>query len=95
MTLKKLHDRCDESVDRLFPSLHNESRVLGERRRDFYMDPISARATIVLGVPFFPTWLPVTVAAETASVCPPDVLMDLLDAERDVVVGEPVTDLRD
>ena len=95
MTLEKLHDRCDESVDSVFPSLHNESRVLGERRRNLYMDPITARATIVLGVPFFPAWLAVTVAAETASVCAPDVLMDLFDAEGDVVVGEPVTDLGD
>ena len=59
------------------------------------MDPISARASVVFGVPFFPAWLPVTVAAETASVCFPDVLMDLFDAEGDVVVGKPVTDLGD
>ena len=93
MTLEKLHDRCDKSVDRLFPRLHNEPRVLGERRRDLYMDPISAWASVVFGVPFFPAWFAVTVAAETASVCSPDVLMDFLDAEGDVVVGEPVTDL--
>ena len=95
MTLEKLHDRCDESVDFLFPSLHNESRVLGERRRNLNMDPVSAWAPIVFGVPFFPAWFAVTVAAETASVCPPDVLMDFLDAEGDVVVGEPVTDFGD
>jgi hypothetical protein len=59
------------------------------------MDPVSAGATIVFGVPFFPAGFAVTVAAETASVCPPDVLVDLLDAEGDVVVGEPVTYLGD
>ena len=59
------------------------------------MDPAPARASVVLGVPFFPAWLSVSVAAETASVGSPDVLMDLLDAEDDVVVGEPVTDLGD
>ena len=59
------------------------------------MDPIAPRASIIFGVPFFPAWLAVTVAAETAPVCSPDVLMNLFDAEGDVVVGEPVTDFGD
>ena len=90
MTLENLHDRCDECGDRLFPGCDDELLVLGERRRDLDMDPVSAWASVVFGVPFFPAWSAVTVAAETASVCPPDVLMDLFDAEGDVVVGEPV-----